>query len=159
MLSLVGGACILRRASSFSSRTHIGVFGGMGLSTRYSFLSFVHKWHYSAAMIGQSGDAMSIRSIRRSRIVDLRKPLVKSITALNSADIPPGIAILGGRSAVFNLDTDMTEGLCSSVVELSKPSVKSVTLLISANPPHGVANNWRKVCEIQQCYLSDRRFA
>ena len=110
-------------------------------------------------MIGQSGDAMSIRSIRRSRIVDLRKPLVKSITALNSADIPPGIAILGGRSAVFNLDTDLTEGLCSSVVELSKPSVKSVTLLISANPPHGVANNWRKVCEIQQCYLSDRRFA
>ena len=102
---------------------------------------------------------MSIRSIRRSRIVDLRKPLVKSITALNSADTPPGIAILGGRSAVFNPDTDLTEGLCSSVVELSKPSVKSVTLLISANPPHGVANIWRKVCEIQQCYLSDRRFA
>ena len=112
-------------------------------------MSFVHKWHYGAAMIGQTGDAMSVRSIRRSRIVDRHKPLVKSITTLNSADIPPGIATLGGRSAVFNSDTDLIEGLCSSVVELSKSSVRSVTLLISADPPHGVVNNCRTICETQ----------
>ena len=110
-------------------------------------------------MSGQSGDARSIRSIRRSRIVELRKPSVKSVTILNSADTPHGIANIGGRSAEFNIDTDLTEGLRSRAVELRKPSVKSVTLLTSANLPHGVANIWRKVCEIQQCYLFDRRFS
>ena len=115
-----------------------------GALSGVELLSFVPMWYYSAAMTGQTGDAMSLRSTRRSRTVDRRKPLVELITTLNSADIPPGIATLGGGSAVFNFDTDLIECLCSSVVEMSKSSVRSVTSFISADLPHGVANGCRK---------------
>ena len=91
-------------------------------------------------MSGQSGDARSIRSIRRGRIVELRKPSVKSVTILNSAEIPHGIANIGGRSAGSSNVTDLTEGLRSRIVELHKPSVKWVTPLYSADLPHGIAN-------------------
>ena len=91
-------------------------------------------------MSGQSGDARSIRSIRRSRIVELRKPLVKWVTVSNSADTPHGIANIRARSAECNIVTDLTESLRSRVVELHKPWVKSVRWLNSANLAHGVAN-------------------
>ena len=48
----------------------------------------------------------------------LHKPSVKSVSGLNTADLPPRIAIPGGMSAEFKAVIDLTKGLRRSTMRL-----------------------------------------